>query len=144
VRARVVPLLSGILFALGLCLSGMTRPAKVSAFLDVTGAWDPSLALVMAGAVAVYLLAFGFARRRAAVVAGALAPPNAPTSIDGRLLIGAALFGVGWGASGFCPGPALVSLGAASPSALLFVPAMIAGMALVSRIDPPRSSDACR
>jgi len=142
VRTRPIPLLSGVLLGAGLCLSGMTRPPKVSAFLDVGGAWDPSLALVMGGAVAVYFLAYRFARRRAAVVAGALPPPAPATAIDGRLVVGAALFGVGWGASGFCPGPALASLGALSGSALVFVPAMLVGMLLVNRLDPVRETKA--
>ena len=139
-RARIIPLVSGVLFGAGLCLSGMTRPPKVRAFLDVGGAWDPSLALVMAGAVAVYFLAYRFARRRAAVVAGALPPPAPATPIEGRLVVGAALFGVGWGASGFCPGPAIVSLGALAGSAWVFVPAMLAGMLIVDRLDPVREA----
>ena len=130
---------AGFLFAVGLALSGMTHPAKVSAFLDVAGAWDPSLAWVMGGAVAVYFAANRFARRRARPLHAAAFPPRPPTRIDARLIGGAAIFGVGWGLSGFCPGPALVSVGAGVSAALWFVPAMLAGMAL-QRLMPPRAS----
>lgn len=115
---------AGLLFALGLGLAGMTQPAKIRAFLDVTGAWDPSLAFVMVGAVGVYFaidrLTRGRLRKRPPLVQG----------IDARLVVGAVLFGVGWGLSGFCPGPAIVSVGAGVTAALWFVPAMVAGMAL--------------
>ena len=112
----------GLLFALGLGLSGMTQPAKVTGFLDVTGAWDPSLAFVMAGALAVFAPAYWLSRRRAVAAS--------ERGLDARLVGGAALFGLGWGLSGFCPGPAIVSLGGASRAALVFVPAMLLGMAI--------------
>ena len=134
-REGAVAALSGVLFAVGLALSGMTRPAKVSGFLDLAGAWDPSLAFVMGGAVAVYFLAWRFALRRAAVVPGAARPPAPRARIDARLVGGAALFGLGWGASGFCPGPALASLASGARAALWFVPAMALGMLLVRLLE---------
>jgi uncharacterized membrane protein YedE/YeeE len=113
----------GLLFAAGLGISGMTQPEKVLSFLDLFGQWDPSLAFVMMGAVGTYFVFFRILRGRA------LDLPTT-TRIDGRLLGGALLFGIGWGLAGFCPGPALVSLGSAAPKAFLFVAAMVAGMGL--------------
>jgi uncharacterized protein len=125
---RIVEFLVGLLFGLGLIVSGMTDPAKVLGFLDVTGAWDPSLACVMAGAIAVGLVAFALARRRTtAFLGGAMhLPGHAP--IDRRLLVGSLVFGIGWGLAGFCPGPAIVAAGAGYPQAVLFVVSMLAGM----------------
>lgn len=127
---RLVEFLVGLLFGLGLILSGMTDPGKVLAFLDLAGAWDPSLAFVMAGAIAVAFFAFGMARGRTTALLGGEMhlPGNAP--IDRRLLIGSLVFGVGWGLAGFCPGPAVVAAGAGSAEALVFTLAMIAGMAV--------------
>lgn len=127
---RLVEFLVGLLFGLGLILSGMTDPGKVLGFLDIAGAWDPSLAFVMGGAIAVAFFAFALARRRTtAFLGGAMhLPGNAP--IDRRLLIGALVFGVGWGLAGFCPGPAVVAAGAGVTEALVFTLAMIAGMAV--------------
>ena len=124
----VASLLSGLVFGLGLIVSGMANPAKVLGFLDLGGAWDPSLALVMAGAVAVGLIAFRIARGRSASLLGA--PMALPTSktIDRRLMAGSLLFGIGWGIAGFCPGPALVALGFGASKAVVFVVAMLAGM----------------
>jgi uncharacterized membrane protein YedE/YeeE len=134
VSGRLLPFGLGFLFAVGLVTAGMTDPAKVVAFLDVFGRWDPSLAFVMIGAIGVYAVVW----RR---VAGWPHPLRAerfsnpiPTRIDGRLVAGAAVFGIGWGMSGFCPGPALVSLGAGASSALWFVPAMVAGMMVHDRL----------
>lgn len=125
---------SGLLFGLGLIASGMTDPAKIKGFLDVAGAWDPSLALVMGGAVAVGLIAFAVAKRRERAWSGApMALPSA-TRIDTQLIAGGLLFGAGWGVAGFCPGPALVALGGGSGSALWFVAAMLAGMALHDKL----------
>ncbi|MBF9197785.1 DUF6691 family protein [Microvirga terrestris] len=121
---------SGLLFGLGLIVSQMVNPAKVLAFLDVAGNWDPSLALVMGGAVAVSALGYGIARRRGAP---ALAPRlEIPTrrDLDSRLITGAALFGIGWGLVGLCPGPALVGLTFGPVTIFAFVAAMLAGMAL--------------
>lgn len=125
---RVFAFLSGFLFAAGLAVSGMTRPDKVIAFLDVLGDWDPSLMLVMAGAIAVYMPAHRWAlRMRSPLLASSFSLPTR-RDIDVRLLIGAALFGVGWGLAGYCPGPGLASLGSASAAAIAFVTAMLAGM----------------
>ncbi len=121
---------SGLLFGLGLIASGMSNPAKVKGFLDLAGAWDPSLALVMGGAIAVGLFAFAAARRRARAWSGDVIELPASKTIDGRLLGGGLLFGIGWGIAGFCPGPALVALSAGFGPALVFVPAMLAGMLL--------------
>ncbi len=122
--------LCGILFGAGLAVSGMTNPAKVLAFLDVFGRWDPTLAFVMAGAVAVSAAGFAIARRRERAWLGS--PFAIPTrrDLDARLLGGAALFGVGWGLVGLCPGPALANLGRGSSAVTLFVGAMLAGVAL--------------
>jgi uncharacterized membrane protein YedE/YeeE len=118
----------GLIFGLGLILAGMANPAKVIAFLDLAGAWDPSLALVMGGAIAVASGAFAFAGKRARSILGA--PMQLPTrrDIDPRLIIGSVAFGAGWGLAGFCPGPALVALGAGLPKAVIFVGAMLVGM----------------
>lgn len=128
-------LLAGLVFGLGLILSGMANPAKVLGFLDLTGAWDPSLALVMGGAVAVSALAFTWVRRRRVSLLGAaLRLPTART-IDRRLVLGSVVFGVGWGLAGFCPGPALVTLGMGNGKALIFAAAMLAGMGLFALIE---------
>ncbi|MBU6270550.1 MAG: YeeE/YedE family protein [Betaproteobacteria bacterium] len=129
---RVTEFLVGLLFGLGLLLSGMTDPGKVIGFLDLAGAWDPSLAFVMGGAIAVGFFAFGLARKRTlSLLGGALHLPTA-SQIDRRLVIGSLVFGAGWGLAGFCPGPGLVSMAAGQPKALVFVLAMLAGMALQS------------
>lgn len=125
---RAFEFLAGLLFGLGLMLAGMTDPSKVLAFLDLAGAWDPSLALVMGGGIAVGLGAFTLAKGRSKTLLGsAIFLPQA-TVIDRRLLVGSALFGVGWGLAGFCPGPALVSLGLGDAKVWVFVAAMVAGM----------------
>lgn len=129
----------GLLFALGLAISGMTHPSKVLAFLDFTGAWDPSLAFVMGGGVLVNVLLFRTAFRRGApLLARTFALPD-KSAIDGRLVGGAALFGVGWGLGGFCPGPAVVSLAGGAAPVVVFVAAMLAGMALHDRVGGHRS-----
>lgn len=129
---RFSPFLVGLLFGLGLCLSGMTDPRKVLGFLDLAGPWDPSLAFVMAGAMLVSFFAFRLAARRGATLLGG--PFHWPTmkAVDARLIGGSLLFGVGWGLVGLCPGPAVVDLGWLDKRALLFVIAMAAGMALVA------------
>ena len=127
---RALQFLVGLLFGLGLLLSGMTDPGKVLAFLDLGGAWVPSLALVMGGAVAVGLVGFRLARDRThAILGNRMQPPDVRT-LDRRLVVGSLAFGVGWGLAGFCPGPALVSVAAGQTQAALFVLAMLAGMAL--------------
>ncbi|TMS59166.1 YeeE/YedE family protein [Imbroritus primus] len=121
---------AGLLFGLGLILSGMSNPAKVLGFLDLAGRWDPSLALVMGGAVAVGSIAFAVARRGGrTVLGGPIRLPEA-TQIDRRLVIGAVLFGMGWGVAGFCPGPAIVGAAAGYAKAWIFMAAMLAGMAV--------------
>ena len=122
-------LVAGGLFGSGLALSGMTDPARVIGFLDVFGAWDPALAVVMAGAVGVYGLGMLVLRR----FDGLKLPSAASSPIDRRLIIGAAIFGLGWGLGGFCSGPALANLGALRVEALLFVPAMAIGMLVAQR-----------
>jgi uncharacterized membrane protein YedE/YeeE len=134
----MIYVVSGLLFSVGLVISGMTRPEKVSAFLDVAGRWDPSLALVMAGAVAVYFVAFRLTRGWRKPLFAETFPVLREPALDARLLSGAAVFGVGWGLSGFCPGPALVDGGAGAQAALWFVPAMVAGMALQRILWPRR------
>ena len=133
-------LLAGLVFGIGLTLSGMADPAKVLGFLDLFGRWDPSLGLVMAGAVAVASMAFFLARKRTVSIFGAAMKLPTARQIDRRLVIGSALFGMGWGIAGFCPGPALVALGMGEVKAAVFVVAMLAGMGLfelLERQKPP-------
>jgi uncharacterized membrane protein YedE/YeeE len=126
---------AGLVFGVGLILSGMTDPAKVIGFLDVTGAWDPSLAFVIAGAILVGVAAFALARRRAqSLLGGAMHLPQA-RDVDVRLVGGAVVFGIGWGLAGFCPGPALVSFGSGQDKALVFVLAMLAGMLIYTAVE---------
>ena len=122
--------LAGALFAFGLAISGMADPAKVTAFLDVTGHWDPTLAFVMFGAIAVHLPFVRLAKQRARPLFGDVFHWPDLKQIDGKLVLGSAVFGVGWGLSGYCPGPALVSLGRASAGTFVFVLAMCAGIAI--------------
>lgn len=132
---RLTEFLVGLIFGLGLILSGMTDPAKVLGFLDLFGNWDPSLALVMGGAIAVGLFAFAIAKKRKqSVLGGAMYLPKA-TQIDKRLVLGALVFGAGWGLAGFCPGPALVSMASGEMKALVFVAAMLAGMGIFSLLE---------
>ena len=130
--------LAGLVFGLGLIVSGMASPAKVLGFLDLAGRWDPSLALVMAGAIAVGAIGFAIAVRRPLTLLHT--PMLMPTTrtIDRRLIVGSLLFGIGWGLAGFCPGPALVALGAGYLKALMFVAAMIVGMLAFDRIEERR------
>ncbi len=125
---RIVEFLVGLLFGLGLIISGMTDPGKVIGFLDLAGNWDPSLAFVMGGAILVGMGAFGIAKRRTSTFLGG--GLNLPTSqdIDRRLVGGGLAFGAGWGLAGFCPGPAIVALGAGHAEAAVFVLAMLVGM----------------
>ena len=130
----ITSLLAGLVFGIGLILSGMANPAKVLGFLDLAGAWDPSLAFVMGGAIGVGVVAFALASKRSRTFIGEpMSLPQAGT-VDRRLLIGSALFGIGWGLGGFCPGPAVVALGMGQGmgqgKAVLFVLAMLAGMAV--------------
>jgi uncharacterized membrane protein YedE/YeeE len=130
----LIALISGLVFGLGLIAAGMTDPSKVKGFLDLTGLWDPSLALVMGGAIGVGVFAFAAARRRERSWTGERIELPTSTVIDARLLGGGVLFGVGWGIGGFCPGPAIVSLGSGLPAAALFVVAMLAGMLVHDRL----------
>lgn len=134
----VIALLSGLLFGLGLIVSGMTDPAKVRGFLDLAGRWDPSLALVMGGALAVSAAAFRLAARRGQSLLGE--PMHLPTAtrIDRRLLVGSLSFGVGWGLAGYCPGPVLASLVHGGSKPWVFAGAMVAGMALFEVIERRR------
>ena len=135
-------LLAGLLFGTGLIVSGMADPGKVLGFLDLAGAWDPSLALVMAGAIAVGLASFAIARRRTVSFLGvSLRLPNG-RDIDRPLLIGSALFGIGWGIAGFCPGPALAALGTGNVKAVWFVVCMLAGMGCFELFDLRRAARA--
>lgn len=137
----LAPLLSGLVFGIGLMVSGMANPAKVLGFLDLAGRWDPSLAFVMIGAIAVGSIAFLVAKRRKQSLLGLPMQLPARANVTPRLVLGSAVFGVGWGLAGFCPGPALVALGAGFPKAWGFVAAMLAGMAafeLLERAKPSR------
>jgi uncharacterized membrane protein YedE/YeeE len=124
---------AGGLFGLGLVVSGMTEPDKVLAFLDPFGRWDPSLALVMGAALAIALPGFAWARRQPHALCGDPLQWPERRGIDTRLIVGALLFGIGWGLAGYCPGPALANLARLEPDLLAFLPAMLAGSALASR-----------
>lgn len=133
--SRLTEFLVGLLFGWGLLLSGMTDPGKVLGFLDLFGMWDPSLAFVMAGAIAVGFIAFVVAKRRTATVLGGVLQLPTGRDIDMPLVVGSLVFGVGWGLAGFCPGPALVSMAAGHGKAAVFVAAMLAGMVLFEVLD---------
>lgn len=136
---NIIALVSGLIFGLGLILAGMANPAKVLAFLDIAGAWDPSLALVMTGAIVVGSLAFAVARKCNRSYLGL--PMNLSTSrvIDKRLVLGSLAFGIGWGMAGICPGPALVLLGSGSVKGTVFVAAMLLGMGIFEILERTRS-----
>ncbi len=136
----ITALLAGLLFGIGLMVSGMANPAKVQGFLDLAGHWDPSLAFVMAGAIAIGSVAFLIARRRKRSWLGLPMQLPASTVVTPRLVLGSVAFGVGWGLAGFCPGPALVALGAGYPKAVGFVAAMVAGMAAFEIVERATSS----
>jgi len=135
----LTPFIVGLVFGIGLILSGMTDPAKVQGFLDLAGDWDPSLAFVMGGAILVGALGFRFARgRERALLGEAMRLPTART-IDRRLVLGGLTFGIGWGLAGFCPGPALASLASGRSEPLIFAGAMVAGMALFDLLERKRN-----
>ncbi|WP_395405509.1 DUF6691 family protein [Pseudoduganella sp. UC29_106] len=136
----LIALICGLVFGIGLILSGMTDPAKVTAFLDLAGDWDPSLAFVMLGAVAAAAPGFALAKRRRASVLGTPVQLPASTKIDRRLLIGSLAFGVGWGLAGYCPGPAINSLGRGSSAALIFTVSMLIGMAVFEGLERYRAT----
>jgi uncharacterized membrane protein YedE/YeeE len=123
-------LLGGLIFGAGLAISGMINPLKVLAFLDVAGDWDPSLAFVMGGAIPVAAIGFAIGRRQRAPMLSTVFMRPLKSDFDARLLTGAALFGIGWGLTGYCPGPAIASIGHAAPASLVFVAAMLGGMGL--------------
>ena len=133
--ASAFALAAGLVFGLGLIIAGMSNPAKVLGFLDITGKWDPSLALVMAGAVAVGVVAFALARRRTMTALGLPLQLPAARAPDFRLVVGSLLFGIGWGLAGICPGPAIVLLGSGSAKAVAFFVAMLCGMGVYELID---------
>ncbi len=137
-RDTFVSFIVGVVFGLGLLLSGMANPEKVLSFLDLAGAWDPSLGLVMAGAIAIGFVAFTIAGKRSYSMLGKEMKLPSSRQIDKRLVVGSLTFGAGWGLAGFCPGPALVALGAGEIKAIAFVVAMIAGMALFDVIERAR------
>jgi len=130
--------IAGLLFGLGLIVAGMANPAKILGFLDITGTWDPSLAFVMAGAIAVGQVAFMLARRRTLSALGLPMQLPAAQAIDLPLVGGSLVFGIGWGLAGFCPGPALVALGAGYSKAFVFVVAMLLGMGAFELISAAR------
>lgn len=139
-KRLVAAAVSGVVFAFGLALSGMTNPAKVIGFLDVTGAWDPSLAFVMGGAIGTHFFVARWALKRKSAghssLLGAAFDVPARQTIDGKLLAGAALFGLGWGASGYCPGPAIVGAASLAPTTCLFLVTMVATIAAYRRLQP--------
>lgn len=135
----LVALLSGLLFGLGLDLAGMTQPAVVLGFLDVFGQWDPRLAFVMAGAVITTAVGYRWVLRRPRPLLEDRFQLPTARPFDARLVAGAALFGIGWGIAGYCPGPALASLGAGAPSLLALVASMTAGWWLAARLPAAKS-----
>ncbi len=132
-KQALVCFCSGVLFAFGLGISGMTQPTKVSAFLDFAGDWDPTLLFVMLGAIGVYAAGYPFVMRKSKPLIDNQFTLPSSTKIDKRLLLGASLFGMGWGMAGFCPGPALTALATFNPQAIVFVTAMVLGMLLFER-----------
>ena len=130
---RVIEFLLGLLFGMGLLISGMTDPGKVQGFLDLAGAWDPSLAFVMGGGVVVGVLGFGVAKTKSRSFSGNPFHWPEMTQVDRPLVLGSLMFGVGWGLAGFCPGPALVAMASGHDKAVVFVIAMVVGMVLFGR-----------
>lgn len=133
---RTIEFLVGLLFGWGLLLSGMTDPGKVQGFLDLAGAWDPSLAFVMGGAIAVGVFAFALAKRRTTTFLGGVLQMPTSRDIDRPLVVGSLLFGAGWGLAGFCPGPGIVAMAAGEAKAAVFVVAMLAGMLAYKLVQP--------
>ena len=127
-------LLAGLIFGIGLIIAGMANPAKVLGFLDLAGSWDPSLALVMGGAIPVSAIAFRWMKNRSVSLLGYPVQLPSTNNLDKRLAIGGVLFGIGWGLAGICPGPALVLLGAGSWKVLIFLAAMFVGMEVFERV----------
>lgn len=134
----VMALFVGLIFGVGLIISGMTDPSKVIGFLDLAGQWDPSLAFVMGGAILVGLIAFRFASRRTTSLLGDPMRIPSASHLDRRLVLGGLTFGAGWGLAGYCPGPALASLASGGSKPLIFVAAMLAGMILFEVLERSR------
>lgn len=134
-RNQLTAFVAGLMFGVGLILAGMANPAKVLAFLDLAGQWDPSLALVMGGAIPVSAIGFYLVRHRSAPLCGDSFQVPGNRKLDKRLVLGALGFGVGWGLAGFCPGPALVALGTGSVKAIVFVAAMLTGMVIFEGLE---------
>ncbi|MDP4546272.1 MAG: DUF6691 family protein [Marinobacter sp.] len=141
-KYNITSLVAGLIFGLGLIISGLANPAKVLGFLDLAGLWDPSLALVMGGAILVGLVAFTVAKKRTLSLLGFNMKLPTSTKIDKRLVGGSLMFGVGWGIAGFCPGPALVAVGAGEIKGIVFVASMVAGMMLFELIERKRAQSA--
>lgn len=137
----LVAWVSGLVFGFGLILAGMANSAKVLAFLDISGVWDPSLAFVMAGAIIIGAAAFALARNRDSSYLGVSINLPASRIIDKRLVLGSFVFGIGWGMAGICPGPALVLLGSGSGKGIVFVAAMLAGMGIFELLERRDSKD---
>lgn len=133
---NIIGLLTGLLFGLGLLISGMTDPVKVQGFLDVFGAWDISLALVMGGGLAVAIVGVQWARRQRKSWVGDEIEMPTKTKVTSKLVIGAMLFGIGWGLAGICPGPGVVLLGTGQWQAYVFIPAMLVGMLVFQWLEP--------
>ena len=138
-KFSLASLFAGLVFGIGLIVSGMANPEKVLGFLDIAGLWDPSLAFVMGGAIMVGVVAFAVARKRTLSFLGFDIRMPSSTHIDKRLIVGGLMFGVGWGVAGFCPGPGLVALGAGETKAVVFVASMILGMAIFEVIERNRA-----
>lgn len=138
----LLALWAGLLFGIGLIVSEMTNPAKVLAFLDLTGAWDPSLGIVMGGALLAAMPAYAYARRRRRTLLGEPLQLPTATRIDRRLLLGSTVFGGGWGLAGYCPGPAVASLLSGGVKPLLFVLGMVGGMIVYELLQRPRAGPA--
>lgn len=136
---KLIAFFAGLIFGIGLLLAGMANPAKVLGFLDLAGAWDPSLALVMGGAIAVALLPFAWARRQPRSLLGAPMQLPQKRELDRRLILGSLVFGIGWGIAGICPGPGVAILLTGHWQAMLFVAAMLAGMLLYTALERQRS-----
>lgn len=139
-KFTVASFAAGLVFGIGLLISGMANPEKVLGFLDIAGAWDPSLALVMGGAIMVGVVAFGIAHKRNVSLLGFDMKLPGTSLIDRRLVFGGLLFGAGWGLAGFCPGPGVVALGAGEIKAVVFVASMVAGMVIFNVIEKSRAT----
>lgn len=136
---KLIAFFAGLIFGIGLLLAGMANPAKVLGFLDLAGAWDPSLALVMGGAIAVALLPFAWARRQSRSLLGAPMQLPQKRELDRRLILGSLVFGIGWGVAGICPGPGVAILLTGHWQAMLFAAAMLAGMLLFTALERQRN-----